>query len=335
VTGQGDINKVVTDEGGIAKVTIEGTPQFQAISDDFATPVDKRYQVFVTPQLVKPTADTGFQLGMSAFTAIRSGGEGTFGVLTDFMAGMKIKTGTQYSLVVRDWTNAKAVADLSLEYNAVGSNGAIRQRIFHFFNIENALVFEIPKPKIQTTLTAEQLKYIPESERAKVIAALAGVHVDDGWISFGPDSKNTSTAHWGMMDELSGGTVEQTWNGGGDINLFKSMSTAKISGFTIGINVDKKIGTIIAAASGDVTWTRHSIGADHSADMVTTIVGDTGQRVEIDSDEYTDGKWTFPVTITGDGASTVYSADLSVKINTSERFPGTLKIKFKVRKAGK
>ncbi len=333
VDGQGDVSRVVTDSEGVAKVTIEGTPQFQAIAEDFAAPVDKKYLVYVTPQLVRPSADSNLQLGMGAFSAIRGGGEGTFGVLTDFMAGMKLKTGTKYILVVRDWVNAKATADISLEYNAEGVNGVIHETIFHFFNAENAQVVELPKPNIQTTLTAEQLKYIPEAERAKVVAALAGVHVVDPWTTFVLDPKDATVGHWGVMDQTSGGTVEQTWNGGGDIKILNT--GGKVASFMIAIDATKKIATVIAAGTGDIKWTKHFKGGDHSGDVVQTITGDTGQRVEIDSSSFTDGKWTFPVTISGEGSATVYSADTVANINTDEHIRGTLRVKFRIRKAGK
>ncbi|MCC7230868.1 MAG: hypothetical protein IT203_10780, partial [Fimbriimonadaceae bacterium] len=49
--GQQDISKIVTDEAGIAKLTVEGVPRSEALDPKSVTPVIKRVGILVTPQV--------------------------------------------------------------------------------------------------------------------------------------------------------------------------------------------------------------------------------------------------------------------------------------------
>lgn len=335
VNGQGDVSKVMTDDAGVAKVTIEGTPQFQVISSDYATPLDKQYMVYVTPQLVKPDANGGISWAFAGVSAVKDGGSGAFGVLTDFVAGMKVKTGTKYSLVVRDWTNAKAVVDLSLEFSASGDINATHQSLFHFVSIENAIASELPSQPMPKGLTPEQLQYIPEAERAKVQAELAKVTASNPYTTFVPDMNKGTVVHWGVMDSENGGVVEQTWNGGGDKKLDpRAKPDSVIAGFQVSIDPAKKVALLLAAGEGDVTMTKHTVGSDSKDDQKSQVRWGTGSWISRDSMSSPKGDLMVPITITGEGASTVYSCDTMVNFKMSSGIVGTLRIHLRLRKAG-
>ncbi len=129
--GQDQIDKVVTDDNGIARITVEGVARPQALDPKTVSPVIKIVGILVTPQVKSTEIKQDMVDAVFGAFGIKDGPTGLLTPIMETLYRLKWKGSQYFPLPVRDWEAGGTVASLTVTIQGSGRELIKGERLWY------------------------------------------------------------------------------------------------------------------------------------------------------------------------------------------------------------